>query len=666
MTQIQNIEATSPRAVDENGKELYVRTTDASEAMALTDALIHHEIEINYEAGASAAFEQALKKPAPGSTEPAEAAAVPSDDLPSRHEADASVSDDPMSLSGASPILTQEPPASEESPSPLMAIDEIHETFEERHTEPVDPTVLGETGQLDAVGAEAAASDSPAETIEGGDVVGMASTLVIAPPDPEAKDSEIDATARAIEAEAPSAGEAEKSSGKQRAPVEPMTAERLDALEAEVTAAPHKVYSLGKVRRAIGGAKGEDEESVAFRVRLKVLDGLITGQIGERKAAKEAICERAETMSMSTEWKSTGEKMKGLFEEWKLIGAAGRELDDKLWLRFVSARELFSKARSTHFEERQATWAASQAKKETLCAEAEALVDSSDWRGTADKIRDLQAQWKEAGSSGRDSDDALWTRFNQAKQVFFDRRTETWTASAEQKEALIAEANSLKESTDWRGAADAMKAMQARWKEIGTAGKVQEDDLWQRFRAATQVFFERRSATFDDRRNEERDNLAKKQELVSRAEALSSSTDVLAASREVKELQAQWKLVGPASRESADALWNRFRTACDATFESGTDERDRMQTEWQVRMKDAMSKKRVQLLTVRESIVTDENNLARWRDMLASRSFGGSTKETESSLDAKIFDAIAKIRDKNTRVEELRATIVDMDAKMKD
>lgn len=665
MKQIQNIEATSPPAFHENGNEPNEPTTDASEAMAVTDPSIDHEIEFNYEADASAAFEQALEERPPADAAPAEAVANPGDDVPSRDDVEEPPMDEPTSAIAASPLQSQETAESEASALPLLAIDEIPETFSERRTVPAEPTVFGETAQFVAEQADTDGSAPQPETSEGGDA-GSAPATDADSDAPAADQPGIDAAAGDVDAGAPAAGEAETSGGKQRAPAEPMTAERLDALEEEVTAAPHKVYSLGKVRRAIGGAKGGDEESLAFKARLKALDALITAQIGERKAAKEAICERAETMSTSTEWKSTGEKMKGLFEEWKLIGAAGRELDDKLWLRFVSARELFSKARSTHFEERQATWAASQAKKETLCAEAEALVDSSDWRGTAEKIRDLQAQWKEAGSSGRESDEALWTRFNQAKQVFFDRRTETWAASAEQKEALIAEANSLKESTDWRGAADAMKAMQARWKEIGSAGKAQEDDLWQRFRAATQVFFERRSATFDDRRNEERENLAKKQDLVAKAEALASSTDVLAASREVKDLQAQWKLVGPAPRESADALWNRFRTACDGVFESGSDERDRMQTEWQVRMKDAMSKKRVQLLTVRESIVTDENNLARWRDMLATRTFGGSTKETESSLDAKIFDAIAKIRDKNIRVEELRATIVDMDAKMKD
>lgn len=441
--------------------------------------------------------------------------------------------------------------------------------------------------------------------------------------------------------------------------------ERVAHLEAEVEAAPHKVYSLGKVRRIHGEMKtaGVDE---TLMDRVLALETTIHAQIDERKTAKESICEQAEALQDSNEWRATGDKLRGLFEQWKQIGSAGKKLDDELWQRFIAAREHFGARRSEHFEERKKVWEAAREKKESLIAQAEAFGDSTEWRSTADRIRNLQDQWKQAGSAGREADDSLWTRFNAAKQVFFDNRSSVYSANQHQKESLCLEAEALKDSSDWRLTADAMKAMQARWKEIGPAGKAAEDKLWERFRAATNVFFERREQTYAGRRQDERENLVKKQELVAKIESLVYVSDGLAAAREAKDLQAQWKAVGHANREQSDALWARFRGACDRIFETASSERDRQQTAWHERMKEAMTRKREQLASTRESIEHDEANLARWRASLSEMRPGGNAKSIEASLDAKIMDVINRIRAKQERVEELRATIADMEAKLRD
>ncbi len=287
--------------------------------------------------------------------------------------------------------------------------------------------------------------------------------------------------------------------GKQRdrgpkGPTPPPTPERVAALEAEVEAAAHKTYVMGRVRRALGVVTDDQ-----LAERLRVLETTIQAQIDERKAVKESIIQRADELKESTHWKAAGDQFKALFDEWKAVGAAGRELDDELWARFQGARETFNRRRSAYFDERQVVWAAHRETKEALCARVEAINESTDWRATADAIKAIQAEWKAIGSAGRDADDALWARFNSAKQLFFDRRAAAWAEARKLKEGLIAEAEMHKDSTDWRLAAEAMKALQARWKEAGTSGPASEDELWQRFRAATQAFFDHRSATFEAR-----------------------------------------------------------------------------------------------------------------------------------------------------------------------
>src|SRR5829696_7510149 len=115
-------------------------------------------------------------------------------------------------------------------------------------------------------------------------------------------------------------------------------------------------------------------------------------------------------------------------------------------------------------------------------------------------MRNLMAEWKTVGSAGRESDDALWSRFRAAQQIFFDRRSSTYDENKRRKEELCTQAEAVSDSTDWRATADTLKGLQAGWKEIGPVGSREtEDQLWNRFRAATQAFFDRRGSSFADR-----------------------------------------------------------------------------------------------------------------------------------------------------------------------
>ena len=135
------------------------------------------------------------------------------------------------------------------------------------------------------------------------------------------------------------------------------------------------------------------------------------------------------------------------------------------------------------------------------------------------------------------------------------------------KEALCVRAEELAESTDWKVAASEIKALQAEWKTIGPMPEEQAPEVWGRFRKAGNHFFERRHAHFEDRLREQEENKQKKEALCVQAEELAGSTDWKATAEGFKTLQAQWKAVGPAPRDQADALWQRFRKANDEFFD---------------------------------------------------------------------------------------------------
>jgi hypothetical protein len=435
--------------------------------------------------------------------------------------------------------------------------------------------------------------------------------------------------------------------------------ERVAALAEEVKAAANRATFLGRVRRLMAQIPEEiGEQAAALRARLGELEREILEQIEERTKLKEAIVVRAEALANSNEWKATGEAMRGLFEQWKAIGSAGHDAEDALWKRFQAARDTFSQRRNEWFEGRQKEWAANREKKEALCVRAEEMSESTEWRPTADAMRGLMAEWKTIGSAGRESDDALWSRFRAAQQIFFDRRSATYDENRRRKEELCVQAETEQDSSDWRATAETMKGLQAAWKDVGPVGSRDlEDQLWTRFRAATQAFFERRGSSFAERDRDEADNLRRKEELCVAAEALAVAADPVAATEEAKALQAEWKTIGPVRRDRGDALWARFRGACDRVFENAVNERARRQVAWSLKMREALERKEEQLARLEEAISHDEATVQRWQASLATR--------PDDGVAAKIADTTARIAEKRARAADLKASIDDIRAKMK-
>lgn len=207
------------------------------------------------------------------------------------------------------------------------------------------------------------------------------------------------------------------------------------------------------------------------------------------------------------------------------------------------------------------------ARKEALVAEAEQLAESStQWKATGDRFKTIVDEWKTIHGVERKTDTALWRRFAAARDGFTRRRGAHFaTLDAERKtvqstkEELIARAEQLSRSEDWNETAAALKALMDDWKAAGRAGKDVEQKLWQRFRAAQDAFFNRRSEVFTARDNEFKDNLNRKRELLTEAEAIDVDADAKAAQIKFREIQGLWHEVGRVPRENTAGLQKRLR-----------------------------------------------------------------------------------------------------------
>ena len=205
--------------------------------------------------------------------------------------------------------------------------------------------------------------------------------------------------------------------------------------------------------------------------------------------------------------------------------------------------------------------------QEALIARVEALLESNDLAEGTRQLGRLQDEWAQVATASPDKAKGLWERFRTARNELRKRCDAYQAANLEQKRVLCAQAAELGDSTAWNETPELIRRLQARWKEIGPVPARHATALWREFREPCDRFFARRQEQFDHLDAERREHAKAKTALCEQAEALADSTDWDATATAMKQLQAEWKRTGPAPRHEADALWHRFRTACDRFFD---------------------------------------------------------------------------------------------------
>lgn len=225
---------------------------------------------------------------------------------------------------------------------------------------------------------------------------------------------------------------------------------------------------------------------------------------------------------------------------------------------------------------RETARAEALARKTALVEEAEKLAaESTGWKTAGDRFKEILDEWKTIRGVDKKTDGELWKRFAAARDGFTRRRGAHFaTLDAQRKQAqtakneLVAEAERLAESTEWAATANRLKELMTEWKAAPRASKEAEQKLWERFRAAQDAFFTRRSEVFSARDAEQRGNLERKQALLVELEALDVDTDPRTAQAKLREVQGQWHDIGRVPREAAPGLDRRLRAVEDRVREA--------------------------------------------------------------------------------------------------
>jgi hypothetical protein len=238
-----------------------------------------------------------------------------------------------------------------------------------------------------------------------------------------------------------------------------------------------------------------------------------------------------------------------------------------VWVRFRTACNTF-------FERKDMQQKGNLERKLELVAQAEALQDSTEWKQTGQKIKEMQERWKTIGPVPKDQSEAIWGRFHgacerffQARKAVFDKLDQERPQNQAKKEDLCAVVEGIDALATDQEKFDRIKEAQAAWKEVGPAPREVEDALWERFRKPIDAYFEGRKGRMDEERKTRDQNAQAKEDICIEAESLKDSTEWKATIEKIKALQERWKATGPAPREMDQALWRRFRAACDAFFD---------------------------------------------------------------------------------------------------
>ena len=292
---------------------------------------------------------------------------------------------------------------------------------------------------------------------------------------------------------------------------------------------------------------------------------------------KLRLCEAAEKLDQEEDVISAFHQLQKLHQEFRETGPVSKELREEIWTRFKAASTVINKKHQQHFENIRSKEEENLARKTELCEKVEAIAQeenkgAGDWEKHTKQIIDIQTQWKTIGFAPQKMNVKIFERFRAACDDFFAKKAEYFKSlkakfaeNAAKKQKLVEQAQALQDSTDWKSTSDKLIALQKEWKTIGMVPKKLGDQLWNDFLAACNKFFEARNAANAGTRNAERDNLARKRDIIAQLKAAAEGAgDDL--QEKVQQLVDEYQKVGHVPFKEKDKLYAEYHAVLDKLY----------------------------------------------------------------------------------------------------
>lgn len=293
--------------------------------------------------------------------------------------------------------------------------------------------------------------------------------------------------------------------------------------------------------------------------------------------AKEAFCQAAEKLSENENVVEAFRELQKLHEQWKEFGPVAKEFRDSIWDRFKAATAVINKKYQAYFEGQKEKQQENLAEKTKLCEQVEAIAgkevkSSNEWNTLSTEIEEIQKTWRTIGFATRKENQKIYDRFRAACDNFFTRKREYYSQfkdsmneNMEKKLSLIEQAEVLKDSKEWKKTTEALIALQKQWKEIGAVPRKKSEQLWKRFRAACDEFFNERDKNAKPE-NDFYGNLKAKKALVEEINEYALSGDATADREAARAFADRWQGIGFVPFKEKDAIQASYTEAMKAKF----------------------------------------------------------------------------------------------------
>ena len=291
---------------------------------------------------------------------------------------------------------------------------------------------------------------------------------------------------------------------------------------------------------------------------------------------KLALCEQAEALVLEPSIIEAFHKLQKLHDEWREIGPVANEYKEVLWNRFKEASSRINKQHQEFFENIKQEQLRNLELKSELCVKAEELAQQpltsrKEWNKASEKLFEIQKVWKTIGFAPKKDNNAIYERFRNACDKFFEAKRAYYAGLKGEME------HNLQLKTELCEAAEALRdeliALQAKWKQTGAVSRRYSDQIWKRFRAACDAFFERKSRHFAAVDDQYGENLRRKEALLEEMAA----ADILAGGFEmIRDFQRRWGEIGFVPIKQKEAIQKRYKEVVDKMFDTlRGSERDR-------------------------------------------------------------------------------------------
>ena len=381
--------------------------------------------------------------------------------------------------------------------------------------------------------------------------------------------------------------------------------------------------------------------------------------------AKVALCEAAEALEEQTNIVEAFRKLQKFHDQWRETGPVAADQKEALWERFKAASSVVNRRHQEHFESIKQEQVKNLEAKTALCEAAEALVavaptSHKEWNKANQTLIELQAQWRTIGFAPKRDNTKIYDRFRAACDRFFELKHAFYADVKDDMEqnlaakvALCEAAESIQDSDDWKGATERLLELQAEWKKVGTVSRRHADAVWQRFRAACDRFFERKSAHFAGVEDQFAQNLAAKQALI---EEMNSAQISVGGYDMIKEYQRRWSEIGFVPIKHKDEIQKLYKQAVDRLFAvvRGAD-REQSLNRFKERVNSLKQNGDRRLRTEREKlynrvrqleqqVATLENNIGFFSKSKGAQAMIAEVEEKIVKTKREIADTVAKIR----------------------